>query len=350
MAETDQKTEEPTPQRRRDAREKGQVPFSQELMQGALLLAGVMVLWLGLGVADGMRRSMRFGLATLRTDLVAFDVPALAADLGIEFLRTVGPLLAAVFVTALLLGLIQSGGNISIKALAPDIGKLSMIKGISRIFSSRSVMRTASAILKLIAVMGIAAYIALGRLGSITPLGRGELDAAVGVGWSAACALGLSIAGALTVIGVLDFFYQRWKNEQELRMSRQEVKDDHKQEEGDPMIRARLRKLQRERATGQMLKEVPEATVVVTNPTHISVALKYDRETMAAPIVVAKGADRVALRIREVAREHDVPVVERRPVARALYASAEIGEEIPLELYQAVAEILTYIYGLKRAG
>ncbi len=348
MADPDSKTEEATPQRRRDAQEKGQIPYSGDLVQGAALLSGVMVLWLGAGLASGLRNTMRNGLGSLRTNLTPADLPVMAASSLWNFLQTVGPLLATVVAMALFAGIMQSGGNISVSSLSLDLGRLSPIKGWSRIWSSRSAMRALTALLKLTALILIAVWILKGRFGRIAGVGRAGLLTAVQTAWDTASALAVSVAAALTIVGLIDFFFQRWKHEQDLRMSKQEVKDDHKQEEGDPMIKARLRKLQRERANGKMMQDVPNATVIVTNPTHISVALQYDRSTMSAPKVVAKGAGALALRIRKIAMEHDVPIVERKPVARALYAAVEVGDEIPLDLYQAVAEILSYIFRLRR--
>lgn len=341
MADTDQKTQEATPERRRSAREKGQIPYSAELVQGALLLAGVATLWIGVGVSDGLKLSMRGGLTDIRTDLDTAAVRVLALEKLIELGRTVGPLLISVMLTVLAVGGLQAGGSISLTALMPDAGRLSPARGISRLWSSRSMMRTLVSLLKVTVVVAIAAAVGKAQFGMFSSAGRGSLATALTIGWNASTAIAIAVAGSMTVVGVLDLLYQRWKHEQDLKMSLQEVKEDHKQQEGDPMVRARLRKLQRERANNSMMKAVPDATVIVTNPTHISVALKYDRETMAAPTILAMGADALAMRIRLIAREHGVPIVEQKVVARALFETAQVGEEIPLILYKAIAEILS---------
>ncbi|MFK7818288.1 MAG: flagellar biosynthesis protein FlhB [Planctomycetaceae bacterium] len=343
MADNDQKTHDATPKRRQDARDKGQIPYSAEFVQGALLLAGVATLWVGAAISDGMQLSVRNGLADLRTNMSPADVHTLAGQKLWEYGATIGPLMLTVLLTVLAIGGVQSGGNISLTALMPDPKRLSPASGISKLASSRSLMRTLVSLLKVSGVAAIAMFVINAKFNVIETAGRGSLATAIRIGWEASVGIALAVAGSMVVVGAIDLIYQRWKHEQDLKMSFEEVKEDHKQQEGDPMVRARLRRLQRERANNRMMQEVPEATVVITNPTHISVALKYERSTMAAPIIVAMGADEIALRIRTVAKEHGIPIVEEKPLARALFASAEVGDEIPVQLYQAVASILQLI-------
>lgn len=343
MAESDQKTHEPTQFRRQRALEKGQVPYSQDLVQSAVLLAGVIALWMGAGVVDGLKLSVRNGLSNLPTNLEFESVNALAAQKLYEFGTTVGPLVVGLALTAVAIAMLQTRLNISVQALEPQGNRLSPLSGLSKLWSSRSVARTLVALAKATAVVAIMIFIFRTRFGVLSLVGRGSLEDAVRSGWDTCIAAAIAVAAAMVVVGVLDFLFQRWKNEEDLKMSFQEVKDDNKEQEGDPMVRARLRRLQRERATSQMIQDVQDATVVVTNPTHISVALKYDRTTMPAPKIVAMGADHIALRIRKVAKAHDVPIVENKSLARVLYAGSSVGEEIPVTLYRAVAEILSRI-------
>lgn len=343
MADSDQKTHEPTQLRRQQALDKGQVAYSQELVQSAVLLAGVLALWTGAGIVDGLRFSVRSGLADLRTDLDHQSVIALATKKLYEFGATVGPLLFGLAFTAIAAAMLQTRLNVSLQALEPQGNRLSPLSGLSRLWSSRSVARTLVALAKATAVVAIMIFIFQTRFGVLSLVGRGSLADAVSSGWDTCIAAAIAVAGAMVIVGVLDFLFQRWKNEEDLKMSFQELKDDNKEQEGDPMVRARLRKLQRERATSQMVRDVQDATVVVTNPTHISVALKYDRATMPAPKIVAMGADHLALRIRKVATTHDVPIVENKSLARVLFSGSEVGDEIPVTLYRAVAEILSGI-------
>ena len=344
MADNDQKTQEATPKRRQDARDKGQIPYSTELVQAAALFAGIVTLWVGAAIADGMRLSMRQGLSDLRTDMTSAEFQELLIRKFVELGGTVGPLMLTIMLTVLAIGGIQGGGNISLTALMPDPKRLSPASGMSKLFSSRSLMRTLISLLKVSGVAAIAMFIINARYNVIEQAGRGSLALAIRIGWEASVAIALAVAGSMVVVGAIDLIYQRWKHEQDLKMSFEEVKEDHKQQEGDPMVRARLRRLQRERANNRMMQQVPEATVVITNPTHISVALKYDRATMPAPVIVAMGVDDIAMRIRTIARENGIPIVEEKPLARALFASAEVGDEIPVQLYQAVADILQIIF------
>ena len=177
-----------------------------------------------------------------------------------------------------------------------------------------------------------------------------SLESVVAETWKLALLVGLVISAFLFVVGFLDFFFQRFKHEQDLKMSKQEIRDEQKQQDGDPNIKARIRKLQRESRQNRQIRNIPLATAIVTNPTHISVAIQFERGKMAAPKVIAKGKGAFALRIRKVAKEHGIPILERKPLARALYASVEVDQEIPQNLYQAMAEVLAYIYKLKRSG
>lgn len=346
MGDQDQKTHEATPQRRQEATKKGQVPYSAELVHGTLMLVGGVSLWLGGALSDGLKLTVRNGLTEIATELNAVDVRMLAIRGLYAVGSTVCPLLVVVLLVVVVVSVAQTGFNVSLPAIAPDASRLSPAKGLQRIWSSRTLMRTLTAILKGSVIVGVALVVVRGRYYPIAAAGRGTLPMAVRNAWDTAMAITVSAAGAMLMVGVLDVLYQRWKHEQDLKMTDQEVKEDHKQQEGDPLVRARLRRLQRERANNDMLRDIPGSTVVVTNPTHIAVVLKYDRALMPAPRVVAMGVDALAVRIRALAQEHGVPMVEDKPLARTLYASVQVGDEIPIPLYEAVAALLSAL--LKR--
>jgi flagellar biosynthesis protein FlhB len=193
-------------------------------------------------------------------------------------------------------------------------------------------------------------WVLLHQVDHVSTAGHGTVERATALGWRLAVLLGLAIAAAMVVIGLLDYLFQRWRHEQDLKMTRRELKEERREDEGDPHMRARIRKLQREVGQRKMMQEVPNATVVITNPTHIAVALQYERGLTNAPKVVAKGADLLAMQIRRIAGRHGVPVLERKPLAQALYLAVDVDQEIPAEFYHAIAEILAYIYRLNRAA
>jgi flagellar biosynthetic protein FlhB len=353
--EKEQKSEEATPRRRQEAREKGQVPLSMELL-AALLLAGWMVAFAVYGsslaeAAGGVLRSTLSSLGTLGTgelDLVDFVGVLNGAA------RASGSALAAFLLPLLLLGVLvgygQIGFQITPKAVAFDGAKLDPIKGLGRLFSVRSVVRTSLALAKIVLIGAVMAIIAWTQIDEITRLDGLDVGPVLaGIGYVAL----RCVAGALVTIvalALIDVAFQRFQHGVDLRMTKQEVKDELKSTEGDPHLRGRIRRVQREMASRRMMADVPEATVVVTNPTHYAVALRYDddeRESRSAPRVVAKGVDFVAQRIKEIAHENDVICYEDVQLARALHAQCEIGDEIPLDLYQAVASVLAYVYGLQ---
>jgi flagellar biosynthetic protein FlhB len=244
----------------------------------------------------------------------------------------------------------QVGIRVSFEKLTLDWSRLSISKGWERIFSLRSAMRGLVMLMKLAAVVLVTVWLMRINRDGLARIGREGLDAGVADSWWISLMLSLALAGAWLAISLLDYGFQWWQQERELKMSRQEVREEHKREEGDPQVKARMRRLQRENVKSHQLKRVPDATVVLTNPTHIAVAIRYERATMAAPVVIAKGTGLFARRIARVAREHGIPVMERKPLARALYAMVPVDREIPPALYQAIAEILAYIYRLRRSA
>jgi flagellar biosynthesis protein FlhB len=361
MADDDkhEKTEDATPRHRAEAREKGQVPISMEIV-AALLLCG----WAGALAFGGGELARAIGgtmsdvigsLATLGNE--ELSVPA-AAALLFDLAKPAGGALLLLLLPLFVLGVLASYGQIgfqlSPKAIEADLAKLDPAKGFGRMFSSRSIVRALLASLKIGLIAAVMAGVAWSQLDRIVLLAGADLGPALaGVGHVAL----RCVAGALLAILVLaaaDAAYQRWQHERDLKMSRKEIREEHKSLEGDPHIKARIRRVQRELASRRMMSEVPKATVVVTNPTHYAVALRYERSGadgagIGAPRVVAKGVDAVAARIKDVARESGVIVYEDVSLARALHARCELGEEVPVDLYQAVAEVLAYVYRVQGA-
>lgn len=341
----DQRTENATPQRIRKAREEGQIGMSSELLGSLVLCTGVLIFWI-----YGQRF---FGtIAKLITSRVSYNgdtiedprglVGALIADVqtvGIACLAFILPIV----LVASLGGVLQTNFNFSMKPLQSNWGKLSVKSGIGRIFSSKSLVRGALAIVKA-SIIGIVVYFTMRReMDKLAGFAAYTFKQLMLVMCGMLLVASIVISASMLIVGAIDLAYQKWKHLQDLKMSLQNVKDENKETDGDPMIKARIKRLQQELGRKRMLADVPEATVVITNPTHFAVAIRYDRETMAAPVVVAKGADNLARRIIEIAKENDVAVVERKPVARFLYANVEIGNPIPFELYQAVAEVLNFV-------
>lgn len=255
--------------------------------------------------------------------------------------------LAFLFIVAFLAPFVQVGPLFAPEAIKPEISKISPIKGFKRLFSMRSLMEFAKGLLKL-AIIGVVGVIIIYPyfdkfehfIGLPIPLLMGELKSLV-------VSLMIGVLIVLVVVAVIDLVYQRHEHAKKMRMTKQEVKDEYKQTEGDPHVKARLRQLRSEKARQRMMQAVPSADVVITNPTHYSIALKYDPETMEAPLCVAKGIDEIALRIREVAKQHDIILYENRPLARTLYDTVEIDETIPVEQYQAVAEVISFVFKQK---
>lgn len=350
-----ERTEEATPKRREEAREQGQVAFSAELVGGLVVLAALAgLLAFGRQTGAGLLDLFRTELSRLRAHAERgageFDVArarVLAAGCFERFLALVGPLFALVAAVAFGANVAQVGWHLTPDRLEPDFERLNPANGLQRLFSLPAFGKGLVALLK-VAVLAAVAYAVLhGRVGTLTGLGYGRLAGSVAAAWDLCLRLSLWMAAALVLFGAADYAWQRRRFEASIRMTKPEIKEEQKREEGDPLIRQRVRRLQRERARQQMLRAVPRATVVVTNPTHVAVALEYKTGAGAAPLVVAKGAGAIAQRIAEIARRHNVPVLERPPVARALYRVVPVGREIPAELFRVVAEVIALVYRLR---
>jgi flagellar biosynthesis protein FlhB len=352
MAETDsgqERTEQPTEKRLREARERGQVARSRELSGAAVVGACALALIL-LGAvmaqhaAGWLAGALSFDAAALE------DTGRLPGQLALALGGAVAvatPLFAAALGGALVAGFGMGGWNFSTRALVPDFSRADPVRGLGRLFSVPALVEVGKALLKF---AGIGLCVALALL-ALAPelIGLASEPGTVGIAHAASMAGGMLalLAGTLVLIAAIDVPYQWFRHRRELRMTRQELLDELKDSDGRPEVRGRIRRLQQELASRRMMEAVPAADVVVTNPTHYAVALKYHAGAMRAPRVVAKGADLIAQAIRERAAAHGVPLVEARPLARALYRSVEIGHEIPVNLYNAVAQVLTYVYQLR---
>jgi flagellar biosynthetic protein FlhB len=347
--EMGERSEPPTARRKSEARREGNIAKSPEL-GGALLLvaATLLVALLGPGIL-GRFKSVLTDVLTddvLGSPLVVSDAAKVATYVAVAGARIALPILLLLAVSAYVFQFIQVGWLITLKPLQPTLSKLDPIKGAKRLVDLSSWFKAALSVVKVaIIVLVVALTIYQYRFEIIT---MAYLSPIQGVGKSALLVLNLAIRilVVLLLLGLLDYAYQRWKNFQDLKMTKQEVKDEMKSVEGDPLVKRRRYRMQQSIAIQRINSAIPQADVIVTNPDHISIAIQYDAETMAAPIVVAKGADYLALRIRQLALLNSIPIVERPPLARALYKQAAVGQEIPPDFYNAVAEILAYVYQL----
>ncbi|MCA9136831.1 MAG: flagellar biosynthesis protein FlhB [Planctomycetales bacterium] len=351
QTERDQRTEEATPQRLRKAREDGQIGFSAELVGGVILATTAFFYWsYGTWFFGTLTGSIEDRLTTF--DEVVVDPRMLVRAFIDETLRIGGAVMAVVAplgILAAATGLLQTNFNLSFKPLELKFDKLSVIKGFQKIFSMQSAVRGALSMAKAVVIVGIAIFVGQSKFDQIATSGFGSIQELLFFLGGLLIHCALAIAATITFIGMIDLGFQKWKHLEDMKMSRQDIKEENKSSEGDPMVRARIKQLQAEMGRKRMLADVPNASVVITNPTHFAVAIQYDRDKMDAPIVVAKGADFVAKKIIEIAKESGVPVVERKPVARFLFKNVEIGKSIPFELYQAVAEILNFVNRMRNA-
>jgi len=346
-----EKTEPATPRRQQEARRKGEVAKSQELNSLLILLGGLVLLrLLGSGIFQGLSQLSRYLWRNASTfPLTLSEIPIHFSRGIVQVSQFLLPVVLGIMLIAIATNLMQVGFIFSSSSLAPDLNRINPVKGMGNLFSKRALMRLLFSMLKIFVIAYIA-YITiraqLPQLLFLTGKSVGQIFLFVA---NCVYQLGLRCVLGLVPLVVLDYIFQRWEHNQKLRMTRQEVLEEHKQTEGSPLLKSRIRSLQRQVARQRMMQEIPKANVVITNPTQIAVALKYEREKMNAPVVVARGARLIAERIKELARMHGIPLVENRWLAQALYKSVEVGEEVPIRFYQAIAEVLAYVYRLKKS-
>lgn len=344
-----ERTEQPTPKRLEDSRKKGQIARSKELNTTMVLMTGAAgMLFLGDGLMQGISGVMTDGLTVERAHMYdTLSMLKLLEARSVDALLTLIPLFTLLVAAAFLAPMMLGGFSFSTQAIAFKWDKLDPIKGLGKVFAWRGLVELLKALAKFLIIGSVTVTYLWFHIDEFLQLGNlGIEDALARVGdmlfWSF-----LFISSALILITLVDVPFQIWDHSRQLMMTMQEVKDEHKETEGKPEVKQQIRRMQQEMAERRMMQEVPNADVVVTNPTHYAVALKYDQDNMAAPRVVAKGADLIAAEIRNVAREHNVPVATAPPLTRALFYSTELNDEIPAGLFLAVAQILAYIYQLR---
>jgi len=345
-----EKTEQATTKRKQDAREKGQVAKSRELASVAVLGTCLLYFYFNASVMakrlmDMMKTSFRTsGQLTITTD----TVQSLLLDLVFQIAVLLGPFLLIVLLAGFIVNILQVGFLFSSEAITPKFSKIDPIQGFQRLFSLRSLTEFIKVILKM-AIVGIVAYLTVkDELSMLSPLMDLNVNDILSFIGKVSFKILYTTCWVLVILAVFDYAYQRWEHERSLRMSKQEIKEENRQTEGDPLIKGRIKRLQREIARKRMMAAIPKADVVITNPTHLAIAIRYQPESMNAPCVVAKGAGFIAEKIKEIARNSGVPVVENKAVAQVLYKMVAVEQTIPINLYKAIAEILAYVYSLKQ--
>lgn len=350
-AESEGRTEQPTAKKKDDARKKGQVAHSKEL-NTAILIVGFCGVALVLGgyMINRIIQEFRFAFGQIAKVIADGNTKLLVATLGESILQILWiclPLWLSLMVLAFIIAYIQVKWKVSFEPMKFKMSKMNPLKGIKRIFSGESIINLLFSIAK-VTLLGLVAYNFIIKKIPIF-LGLHEASAALTLSiiGKSIIELGFNVGGFFLVLAIADYIYQRHKHNESIKMTKEEVKEEYKNTEGDPQIKGKIKQKMRQMSMQRMMHAVPEADVIITNPTHFAVALKYDKNSEKAPIVVAKGTDYVAQKIKEKAREENVPIVENKPLARSLYAAVDIGEEIPAEMYAAVAEILAYVYKLE---
>jgi flagellar biosynthetic protein FlhB len=341
-----EKTEAPSSKRREDFRKKGQIAQSKEV-QTAALFTIILLFWVFYLPTfwDGITELIFYTWQSSDYEITPASIITLATFL----LQKIGWLIAPLFVLVLIIGFFSSvfqfGWLLTAKPLIPDFSKLNPIKGMARFFSKKSFIEVIKSLLKVILVAWVAFSTVIDNFEEALILVDTSLGTTISYLGRIATIILAKICAVLILIAFLDFLFVKWELEEKMKMTKQEVKEEYKESEGDPHIKAQIRSIQQEMARKRMMAEVPKADVIITNPTHISIAIRYDSKEMAAPIIIAKGADLVAMKIREIARNHDIPIIENPPVARLLH-KLDIGEHIPEDLFKVVAEILAHVYSL----
>ncbi len=347
-----ERTEEATPRRKQQAREKGQVPSSRELNTMVMMLAAAgAVALLGPGIVRGIQELAVWNLQVSREQI--FDVGTMFLLLKESILHAIwslSPFFLVMIIAAFVGPLMIGGVNFSMQALMFKFDKLDPIKGLGRVFSIKGFVELVKALIKFLVIGTVAVLFLYQQFEHYLNLGNEPISLALPHTMQLLIGAFIIIASSLILIALVDVPFQIWDYKKQLKMTFQEVKDENKDTEGNPEVRGRVKRVQREIAQRRMMAEVPEADVIITNPEHYSVALKYDPKTMAAPLLVAKGVDMIAMQIRRVANENNVPILEAPPLARSLYHTTEINSAIPAGLYLAVAQVLAYIFKLRKTA
>ena len=344
-----EKTEEPTSKKRADARKKGQVARSQELNSGFVLLVGffgLKLLWDSIYVSIATYTTYVF--TNLNQTVDTENILRIFIGMVMILAKTAFPIMIFIMIIGLVINFFQVGLNFNTESIEFNLDKLNPINGFGRIFSKRSLVELVKSFFKIL-VIGFFLYRFIHeQILAMPQFMFFDLTTSLTLVAEIIFRMAFIVIGVIMIMAVMDYGYQKWQTSQDLKMTKQEVKDEMKQTEGDPQIKGKIRQKQRQMAMARMMKEVPKADVIITNPTHYAVALSYE-QGMVAPTVIAKGQDLVAQRIKEIGREARVPIIENKPLARTLFAAVQVGDSVPQELYQAVAEVLAYVYRLKHA-
>jgi len=351
MAEDqEERTEEATQQRREDFRKRGQVAQTRELGSVLVLLSSALVMWfLGRFFLQQISEIITQSLGSFLVDAAREgDYKPAAIFVLKKALMVLAPLLGILGVMSVAATVVQVGLLNNEEALEFKFEKLNPVAGFQRIFSLQALVEGLKSVAKLGLVIAVVAVLVKDQIVQVPTLVAFSINQLMVFMGDLTIRLLAGVGVMMGVLAAADYFFQRWQLEKQMRMTKQEIKEEHKSREGDPMIKARIRRIQREMANKRMMADVPKADVVITNPTHIACALRYDPATMAAPQLVAKGADKIAEKIKEIARQHNVPVMENKPLARTIFKSMKIGHTVPRELFTAVAQVLSYVYKLKK--
>ncbi|AOM83171.1 flagellar biosynthesis protein FlhB [Salisediminibacterium beveridgei] len=345
-----EKTEKATPKKRRESRNKGQVAKSTDVNTAFILMfVFLMFFFAGPLVIEQMTAIVRFSM----TEYLVMDVtPEAMQPLFTEYIFqaavAVAPIMLASVIAGVFANYVQVGVLFAPEAIKFKLEKINPLKGFKRIFSIRALVEFLKSMMKIVLVGGVTGIVIWIYMDELLRIGLYDVeDGAVLIG-TLIVFMGLAVGFLLVFLAILDYMYQKYDFEKNIRMSKQDVKDEYKKTEGDPLIKSKIKEKQRQMAMSRMMQEVPKADVVITNPTHYAIALKYDENAMEAPVIVAKGVDYVALKLINIAKNNEVLTVENRPLARSLYAEAEIGDQVPEDLFKAVAEVLAYVYRIQK--
>jgi flagellar biosynthetic protein FlhB len=351
LFDTQERTEEPTARRLEEARAQGRFARSDDLAHALVLLsvAGFLV-FAGSGIAQVLRTEIVEGVRRLATPPENLEqAVALVRDTLVRLARIAGPCVLIAAVAAFALHFLQAGGFFVVRdAFKPKLDRFDVARNFSRMFALKSWVKVLAGVLKFSVILGVVAWGTRARLDRFTQLSGMDFDRTVPAVVNLLLAMFVQVSGVLVVLGAADWTFQRWQHHRDMRMSKQQVRDESKHEDGDPQMKKRIRDRQRAIVERPLRQTVPEATVIVTNPTHYSVAIRYEEGKSAAPVVTAKGVDRVAEEIKRLAREHDVPILEQPPLARALFRDVPVGQMVPEKLYRAVAGVLAVVWRLKQ--
>lgn len=347
-----EKTEEPTAKKLSDARKRGQAAKSVDLTAAITLLVFFVVLRVYIGTLgnDLLENFSMFyrHIADYTNDEFTLQLAcSVIGNAMVKLVELIAPFLILSFATIVVTMLVQVRWKISFDPMKPKLEKFNPINGVKRLFSKDKLVMLVMSIAKQVVMVAVVYSVLSDKWNLLYDLYHFSLSQAIALIGEIIIDIGLRISIFFFVIGAADAFYQKWKFHQDMKMTKQEVKDEYKQSEGDPKVKSQQRSIMRQASQRRMMNALPEADVVITNPTHLAVALKYDKDQYDAPVVIAKGADYLAQKIKDVARENDIEIVENKPLARMLYHNVELGEQIPPELYQMVAEVLAYVYNLK---